>query len=304
MSRPTIRKACATRRLAAQGFWSGLVASWVVLCEARRCRRPILCRRIRAGPRRTCEIDVLSRCRACKSSRSARQPTGRSDGNRFSAAWPGRWGNLPDRTNLDIPTVEVKESQRARFTRQTVKSRSTLSTACRLILFAHGTSLPAAGRPAVLALHQTVCDGQEEVDGRDEKYPDQRYGRELAERGYVVLAPDYPSFGDYPCDFSDPRFASGTMLGVFNHMRCIDWFVAREDVDAGRIGVIGHSLGGHNAMFLAAWDERVKATVSSCGWDAVSLLHSRQVKNWGQDRIYAPGPHRVRVDPAGAVRFL
>ena len=121
---------------------------------------------------------------------------------------------------------------------------------------------------------------------------DQRYGRELAERGYVVLAPDYPSFGDYPCDFSDPRFASGSLLGVFNHMRCIDLLVARDDVDAGRIGVIGHSLGGHNAMFLAAWDERVKATVSSCGWTPFHDYKQGKLKGWDQDR-YMP---RIRTE--------
>ena len=33
------------------------------------------------------------------------------------------------------------------------------------------------------------------------------------------------------------------------------------------IGCIGHSLGAHNALFLAAFDPRVKATVSSCGFN-------------------------------------
>ena len=35
-----------------------------------------------------------------------------------------------------------------------------------------------------------------------------------------------------------------------------------------RIGVIGHSLGGHNSLFVAAFDPRLRAVVSSCGFNA------------------------------------
>ena len=54
------------------------------------------------------------------------------------------------------------------------------------------------------------------------------------------------------------------MKGIFNHMRCVDLLQAREDVDHERIGVLGHSLGGHNAIFLGAFDIRLKVIVSSC----------------------------------------
>jgi putative membrane-bound dehydrogenase-like protein len=200
-------------------------------------------------------------------------------------------GDLPDRAKLDIPAMEVKEEvKEPRFTRLTVKIAVDPGYSVPAYLYLP-TGRPAGARtPAVLALHQTESIGKGSVDGQGKA--DQRYGRELAERGYVVLAPDYPSFGDYPCDFSDPRFASGSLLGVFNHMRCIDLLVARDDVDAGRIGVIGHSLGGHNAMFLAAWDERVKATVSNCGWTPMHDFKGGKLKGWDQDR-YMP---RIRTE--------
>ena len=35
--------------------------------------------------------------------------------------------------------------------------------------------------------------------------------QELAERGYVTLAPDYPSFGDYRYDFAASKHASGSI---------------------------------------------------------------------------------------------
>jgi hypothetical protein len=61
---------------------------------------------------------------------------------------------------------------------------------------------PNAGqpRPAVLCLHQTTPIGKDEPAGMGPK-PNLHYALELAQRGYVALAPDYPSFGEYEYDF-------------------------------------------------------------------------------------------------------
>src|SRR5262249_44002003 len=106
--------------------------------------------------------------------------------------------------------------------------------------------------PAVLCLHQTVRIGKGEPAGLGGS-PNLHYAAHLAERGYVTLAPDYPSFGDYPYDFAKSRFQSGSMKAVWNNMRAIDLLASLPEVDAGRIGCIGHSLGGHNTMFTAAF---------------------------------------------------
>ena len=120
--------------------------------------------------------------------------------------------------------------------------------------------------PAMLVLHGTHALGKGVVDGQGEK-PNRAHARELAQRGYVVIAPDYPSFGDLKDhDFETDRYKSATMQAIVNHMRCIDLLQSRADVDPAKIGVIGHSLGGHNSMFVSAFDERIKVTVSSCGW--------------------------------------
>ena len=118
----------------------------------------------------------------------------------------------------------------------------------------------------MLVLHGTGALGKRLVDGESPRH-NRAQAKELAERGYVVIAPDYPSMGeqqDY--DFDNDRYESGTMKAIFNHMRCVDLLTAREDVDPERIGVLGHSLGGHNAMFVGAFDTRLKVMVSSCGW--------------------------------------
>lgn len=97
-------------------------------------------------------------------------------------------------------------------------------------------------------------------------------------------------------DFDHDRYESGTMKGIFNHMRCVDLLQARDDVDAERIGVIGHSLGGHNSIFAGAFDQRIKVVVSSCGWtlfdsynagEKVSLEYGGRLGPWAQKR-YMP----------------
>lgn len=155
----------------------------------------------------------------------------------------------------------------------------------------HGTKLPA-----MLALHGTGDPGKELVD---RNHPDTKrpVATDLADRGYVVIAPDYPSMGDLKdYNFETDRYASGTMKAIFNHMRCVDFLHSLPEVDPERIGVIGHSLGGHNAMFVGAFDTRLKAIIASCGWTLMdyydigeegSKRYGGRLGPWAQDR-YMP----------------
>jgi acetyl esterase/lipase len=93
------------------------------------------------------------------------------------------------------------------------------------------------------------------------------------------------------------------MKGVVNHMRGVDLLRAREEVDPKRIGAIGHSLGGHNAMFLGVFDPRMKVIVSSCGWTPFHDYYGGRLKGWDQDRYiprirtaYGLDPNRVPFD--------
>ncbi len=121
--------------------------------------------------------------------------------------------------------------------------------------------------PAVLCLHQTIRIGKAEPAGLGGS-SDLDYALELARLGYVTLAPDYPRFGDYQINPYALGYASATMKGIVNHRRAIDLLQTLPEVDPERIGVVGHSLGGHNALFLAAFDSRVRAVVTSCGFNA------------------------------------
>lgn len=156
---------------------------------------------------------------------------------------------------------------------------------------------------AMVALHPTGTAGKRIVGGEGGK-PGRQYGVELAQRGYVVIAPDYPSFGQYDkYDFANDNYVSGTMKGIVNHRRCVDFLSELSFVDADRIGVIGHSLGGHNAIFLGAFDPRLKVIVSSCGWCPFHDYYGGDIKGWTSDRymprlrdVYELNPDKVPFD--------
>lgn len=176
-------------------------------------------------------------------------------------------GKLPDRSGL--PPFDMKVSdrlQRENYTRLTISFTVAENESLSAYLYIPFQQGNPKKLPAILVLHGTGDQGKQLVDGMS-TIPNRAHARELAQRGYVVIAPDYPSFGDMKdYNFDNDRYESGTMKGIFDHMRCIDLLQSRVDVDPERIGVLGHSLGGHNAMFVGAFDQRIKVVVSSCGW--------------------------------------
>ena len=200
-------------------------------------------------------------------------------------------GLLPDRTGLGPVRYTVDEEMR----------RDTPDVQCMKLMIDsdEGDFIPAwllihknirqanKRAPAILALHQTNGTlGKDEVAGLG-GLPNLHYGLELAHRGYIVLAPDYPSLGEYRHDFSTDRHASGSMKGIWNHMRCVDLLQEHVNVDPNCIAAIGHSLGGHNAIFVGVFDERIKAVVTSCGWTPMHDYYNGKLDGWAGER-YLP----------------
>ncbi len=164
--------------------------------------------------------------------------------------------------------------------------------------------------PAIVAIHPTHPIGKEQPVGLGGN-PHNHYAKELAERGYVVIAPDYWPMGHYRRKNYNPYengYASGSMKGVWNHMRAIDVLHTLPEVDPERIGCIGHSLGGYNTLFLSAFDPRIKAIVSSAGFNSFfdyvsSEYGGGDLANWGLDKhmrrirtVYNNDPAQVPFD--------
>ena len=141
--------------------------------------------------------------------------------------------------------------------------------------------------PAILCLHPTnnVVGNRTVVEEGIAK--DRAYALELTKRGYVTLSPAYTQLADYQPDFKALGYASGTMKAVWDNVRGLDLLESLPFVKAGGFGVIGHSLGGHNSVFTAVFDERIKVVVSSCGLDSFMDYYNGNIKGWTQDR-YMP----------------
>lgn len=137
--------------------------------------------------------------------------------------------------------------------------------------------------PAMLTLHQTHAAGQKVVVGLGNS-PDDEYALELANRGYVCLAPPYTLLADYQVEPGKLGYASGTMMAIWNNIRGIDMLQSLPFVRPDRIGSIGHSLGGHNGVFTAVFDERIQAVVSSCGLDSFRDYYDGDPRNWAEGR--------------------
>ena len=163
---------------------------------------------------------------------------------------------------------------------------------------------PCEGKlPAILCLHQTTGIGKGEPAGLGGS-PNLHYALHLAQRGYITLAPDYPSFGDYKFDF-DPKlgYKSGSMKAIYDNIRAIDLLVSLPRVDAERIGCIGHSLGGHNTIFTAVHDSRIKVAVSNCGFTRFHKYYEGKLAGWTSARYmpliaseYGNNPDKVPFD--------
>jgi hypothetical protein len=137
-------------------------------------------------------------------------------------------------------------------------------------------------RPGVVALHSTTNTTIRQPAGLAGE-PEKAFGLQLARRGVVALCPmSFLWVGEGKYDDKVARFrerhpgARGMAKMLWDAVRAVDVLASLPEVDAARLGAVGHSLGGKEVLYLAAFDERIKAAVSSEGgigiafsnWDA------------------------------------
>ena len=231
--------------------------------------------------------------------------------NRVVASWLGQVPHWP--TDM-LPTL-LDEWDFGTFHLQKIAySTEPGVSGCAYLL--RPAAAPAYPVPGILALHQhndEYAAGKSEVVGLVDNadYPELRavapddtqrppssrvpfaYARELAERGYIVLAPDFVGFEEYRDQdeyYQQPSFIRlyeemlsskyllyGSCLmakHVHDVLVAVTVLAAMQGVDSNRIGIIGHSLGGEVAAIAATLDSRIKAGVSSCG--IVAYQHFEQ----------------------------
>jgi hypothetical protein len=223
-------------------------------------------------------------------------------------------GPLPDESKRCALEVEVQEeADCGSYVRRLISYQSEPGSRVPAYLCVPKAVLAGGGKkaPAVLCLHPTEnVIGHKVVVGLGGK-PNRQYAAELAERGFVTLAPSYPLLANYQPDLKALGQSSGTIKAVWDNMRGLDYLESLPFVDASRgFGAIGHSLGGHNSVFTAVFDERLTVVVSSCGLDSVLDYKDGNLQGWVQERYmlkmaeYLGRPEAVPFDQYELVALL
>ncbi|HEX7087646.1 MAG TPA: dienelactone hydrolase family protein [Vicinamibacterales bacterium] len=144
--------------------------------------------------------------------------------------------------------------------------------------------------PGALVFHTTTPESIRQPAGLSD-VAEKHFGLALARRGFLAFCPRNFLWSettrmagqDETRRFKarHPR-ALGMAKMLFDGQVALDILAAHPDVDPTRLGCIGHSLGAKEALYLAAFDPRIKAAVSSEGgigttmsnWDAEWYLGS------------------------------
>jgi hypothetical protein len=134
--------------------------------------------------------------------------------------------------------------------------------------------------PAIVCFYGTTSGaGKETTVGLSGRTPGSRPDRnhafaiDMVEAGFVALAPDYLRDGERinpgrrPYDTTDfyEQFPDWSIHGkdLWDTSRAVDYLQTLEFVDPEKIGMTGHSYGGHSTIFITALEPRIKAAVAN-----------------------------------------
>ena len=151
--------------------------------------------------------------------------------------------------------------------------------------------------PGIVCCHDMVSQGKDETGGLDGD-PLMALAQHYAELGFVTIVPDSITMGDRvssglaPFDtkafYKENPKSSAIAKMLSDHLYAIDVLCEVKRVDTARIGVVGHGLGAQNALFLAAFDERIQTCVASCGFTRFAT--DKTPERWVQEGefVYLP----------------
>lgn len=196
-------------------------------------------------------------------------------------AWLDVLGPMPERpASTDFRVLRTDKLPKV--TRLLIEYQCEPDLRVQAYLLRPSGELPAHARAGILALHPTTKDTIEPIAGVVGE-PREHLGLFLAERGFVVLCPrcflwqDVANYQEAVARFHARHPQTlGMHKMLYDAQRAVDILTALPDVDPHRIGAVGHSLGAKETLYLAAFDDRIRAAVASEGglglkstnWDA------------------------------------
>jgi dienelactone hydrolase len=154
--------------------------------------------------------------------------------------------------------------------------------------------------PTVLFNHSHGGDytiGKEEFVAGRKYLQDPPYAKQLTDLGYNALCIDHWAFGGRKgrtesAIFKHMLWSGQVMWGmmVFDSVRALDYLTKqRDEVDTGRIGTLGISMGSAMSWWLAALDERIKVCADICCLtDYQALIETNNLDGHGL-YYYVPG---------------
>ena len=211
----------------------------------------------------------------------------RGDWMRLMGAWPDL---------ITEPKVAVlKETQRKGFRQLTVRFKWTpVESTTGYLLIPDGN--PKSKRPAVVTVYY---EPESAVGLKDNPFRD--YAMQLARRGFVALSigsTETTNNRTYATYYPSIKNASVQPLSMLGCAAANAWHVLaqRPEVDAERIGIVGHSYGGKWAMFASCLFEKFACAAWS---DPGIVFDTRPSVNYWEPWYlgYHPKPWRKRGVP-------
>jgi dienelactone hydrolase len=170
---------------------------------------------------------------------------------------------------------------------------------------------PSGRLPAILYAHshggRYDLGAEELLAGRE--YLAGPLGPVLAAQGYVTLAIDMPVFGARATETESAAakrllWHGGSLFGemLSDHAAALAYLAGRADVDAGRIGAFGMSMGCMLSYWLAAIEPRITAVAHHCCFcDFATLV---ELGNHDRHGIYLTVPGLLRETSTGEIAGL
>ena len=148
-----------------------------------------------------------------------------------------------------------------------------------------------AKAPGVVCFHSTVDHSIRQPAGLGPD-PQKAFGLKFAKQGRIVFSPRnflWPTNDKIQAKEETAKYLArvpnslGMAKMLYDSFIAVDILAQLPDVDAQRLGAVGHSLGAKEVLYLAAFDERIRATVSSEGGIGIRF------SNWNAPWYLGPG---------------
>jgi hypothetical protein len=207
-----------------------------------------------------------------------------------AAAWPGEreriliaWKKIIGAMPVGIPPLDAQdhgETDCGNYLRRKVSFQVQPGDRMPCWMLVPKKLPPGGKAAAIICFYGTTSGaGKDTTVGLSGAKPgspparNRAFAIDMVEAGYVALAPDFLRDGERlptsgrPYDTTDfyERFPDWSIVGkdCWDVQRAIDFLQTLSFVDPERIGMVGHSYGGHTTIFAAGLEPRIKAVFAS-----------------------------------------